>query len=127
MDNIENEDAGIEKRRGFWLSAFLILMFIANPLTSYTYFSNPDLMVSVFPKATSEIIYLMGFIALINLFLAIAIWHWVKWGIYGFYTSIAIAFAINIYLEIGIVGSLAGLLGGVLIFFTTKKRWQHFA
>jgi len=126
MENVENEDVSLERKRGFWLSAFLVLMFIANPLTSFTYFSNPDLLASAFPKATPEIIYFMGFMAIVNLFLAIAIWRWVKWGVYGFYISISIAFVINMYLEIGIVGALAGLLGGVLIFFTTKKRWQHF-
>jgi len=127
MENTEVEAVGIEKKRGFWLSAFLVLMFIANPLTSFTYFSNPDLIVSSFPKATTEIIYFMGFMAIVNLFLAIAIWRWVKWGVYGFYISISIAFVINMYLEIGMLGALAGLLGGVLIYFTTKKRWQHFA
>ena len=127
MDNIDNEVVGIEKKRGFWLSAFLVLMFIANPLSSFTYFSNPDLMVNAFPKATPEIIYFMAFMAIVNLFLAIAIWRWLKWGVYGFYISISIAFVINMYLEIGVVGALVGTLGGVLIFFTTKKRWQHFA
>ena len=127
LQNIENETIEVEKSRGFWLSAFLVLMFIANPLTSFTYFSNPDLVVNAFPKATNEIIYFMGFMGVVNLLLAIAIWRWIKWGIYGFYISIAIAFSINLYLEIGIVSSLIGLVGGVLIFFTTKKRWQHFA
>jgi len=38
-------DLGVAKERGFWLSAFLILMFIANPFTAVTYFSKPDMII----------------------------------------------------------------------------------
>jgi hypothetical protein len=44
------ENNEIEKKRGFWLSSFLVLMFIANPFTSYTYVSNPESITSLFPN-----------------------------------------------------------------------------
>jgi len=49
-----------------------------------------------------------------------------KVGIYGIYGSMALAFLINLYIGIGIVGSLTGLIGVVIIYFTTKNRWQLF-
>ena len=42
------------------------------------------------------------------------------------YLSVAIAFVINIYLGVGILGALFGLVGGLVIFLTTRNRWQWF-
>lgn len=116
-----------QKKRGFWLTAFLILMFIANPLTAFMYFSAPDLIVSTQPKATIGIVYALGVMSVINFAIAVGIWSWKKYAVYGMYASVAIAFVINIYLGIGIVGALFGLLGGLLIFLTTRNRWQWFS
>ena len=116
-----------QKKRGFWLTAFLILMFIANPLTAFMYFSAPDLIVSTQPKATVGIVYALGVMSVINFAIAVGIWSWKKYAVYGMYASVAIAFVINIYLGIGIVGALFGLLGGLLIFLTTRNRWQWFS
>lgn len=116
-----------QKKRGFWLTAFLILMFIANPLTAFMYVSAPDLIVSTQPKATIGIVYALGVMSVINFAIAVGIWSWKKYAVYGMYASVAIAFVINIYLGIGIVGALFGLLGGLLIFLTTRNRWQWFS
>ena len=130
MENLENEiseEKDIEKKRGFWLSGFLILMFIANPFTAYFYISNPEAIIDVYPNVTNEILYLLTFLTVLNIILALAIWGWKKWGVYGFFVIVVIAFAINLYIGLGIGGSLLGLIGGVVIFITTKKRWQHFS
>ena len=65
--------------------------------------------------------------SVINFAIAVGIWSWKKYAVYGMYASVAIAFVINIYLGIGIVGALFGLLGGLLIFLTTRNRWQWFS
>ena len=119
--------AGVKKQRSCWLSAFLILMLIANALTAYIYTTNPELVMGLYPRATATVLYLLAVIACINVILAIGIWAWRKWGVVGFYISIVIVFAINLYLGIGFLASMPGLVGGVIIFFTTKKRWQHFS
>lgn len=123
-DNIEEQ--ATEKKRGFWLSGFLVLMFVANSLTSFIYITNPDAIASLYPKASNEVLYFLAFLAVVNVILAAGVWVWKKWGVYGFYVSIVIAFAVNIYMGLGFYGSLAGLFGGVIIYFTTKKRWKHF-
>ena len=114
------------KKRGFWLSAFLVLMFIANPLTAFAYFVNPEAIKQVYPSLTIYILYFMGLLAIINFGLSIAIWTWKKVGVYGIYTTMALAFCINIYAGLGFASSLMGLIGAVLIYFTTKNRWEHF-
>jgi hypothetical protein len=127
MESVETTNQASEKKRGFWLSAFLILMFIANPFTAFTYFTNPGVIIDAYPNATIGILYFLGFMSICNIVLAALIWAWKKIGVYGFYAVVAIAFATNLYIGLGIVGSLTGLIGGVIIFFTTKKRWAHFA
>ena len=114
------------KKRGFWLTAFLVLMLVANPFTAFTYFSNPEAIIKVYPSLSEGLLYFMGILAVLNVVFAIAIWTWKKVGIYGIYASMALAFLINLYIGIGIVGSLTGLIGVVIIYFTTKNRWQLF-
>ncbi len=114
------------KKRGFWLAAFLIFMFVTNPLSALAYFTSSELIVSVHPRATVSIVYLLGVMSSINFAIAVGIWCWKKWAVYGMYASVAIAFVINIYLRVGILGALFGLLGGLVIFLTTRNRWQWF-
>lgn len=90
------------KKRGLWLSAFLILMFVANPLTALTYFSNPEVITQAYPKMTIGIVYFMGVAAIVNVVLAAGVWNWKKWGVYGFYGVAAIAFFINLHVGLGV-------------------------
>lgn len=117
----------VEMKRGFWLTAFLILMFAANPFSAYFYFSNAEIVTQAFPNASIAMVYFFGFLAVLNVIFAAGIWAWKKWGVFGFYAVVAISFLLNLYIEAGIGTSLLGLIGGVLIFVTTKKRWRHFA
>jgi uncharacterized membrane protein len=130
MDNLHvdhvGEPAG-KKNRGCGLSGFLILMIVANSLTVYVYMTNPEVVTSLYPQKTHTAVYLLVFIACINVILAAAIWAWKKWAVYGLYASIIIVFGINIYLGIGLLGSLPGFVAGLIVFFTTKKRWSHFS
>ncbi len=125
VDNVKEAEA--QKQRGFWLSAFLIVMLIANTLTAYLYMTNPELVMGLYPRATATVLYLLAVIACINVILAIGTWAWRKWGVIGFYISIIIVFIINLYVGVGFLASMPGLVGGAIIFFTTKKRWQHFS
>jgi len=126
MDVIDTDDLPTERRRGFWLSAFLILMFVTNPLAAFYYFTAPEAIVLLYPNASVGLIYLLGVICVFNLVLAALIWAWRRVGVYGFYLVIAVAFAINLYIDVGLAGSLTGLIGGIIVFFTTRKRWQYF-
>ena len=120
MDNMQ-------KQRGFWLSTFLILMLIVNALTAYIYITSPELVMDLYTRATNTVLYFLVLIACINVILAAGIWAWRKWGVIGFYMSIVLVFAINLYLGIGFLASMPGLVGGIIIFFVTKNRWQNFS
>ncbi|MCB0365625.1 MAG: hypothetical protein H6624_04330 [Bdellovibrionaceae bacterium] len=115
-----------EVRRGGWLTAFLILMFIANPLTAISYFLFPGAIVSALPKATEGLIMGLGVMAVLNTVFAAGIWMWKKWGVYGFYASAVVALIVNVYIGLSVFQSLLGLLGPVIVYLLTKGRWQRF-
>lgn len=111
-----------ERKRGFWLTAFLVLMVIANALSVFVYF----VIITAFPKISLELAYLLGSVCLFNVFLAINIWMWKKLAIYGFYIVVIFAVLINLYIGLGLIGSLSGLMGGMILFLVTRKKMQYF-
>lgn len=115
-----------ERKRGFWLTAFLVLMVIANALSVFVYFVNPDMIITAFPKISLELAYLLGSVCLFNVFLAINIWMWKKRAIYGFYIVVIFGVLINFYIGLGLIGSLSGLMGGMILFLVTRKKMQYF-
>ena len=115
-----------ERKRGFWLTAFLVLMVIANALSVFVYFVNPDMIITEFPKISLELAYLLGSVCLFNVFLAINIWMWKKLAIYGFYIVVIFGVLINLYIGLGLIGSLSGLMGGMILFLVTRKKMQYF-
>jgi len=123
----EQTERTLEKKRGFWLTLFLVLMFIVNPLTAFTYFTNPEMVLQASPSMTVGMLYFLGVVAMVNVIIAAGIWMWQKWAVFGFFAIAAIAFCINLYIGIGIIPSLTGLIGPIIIYFTTKKRWEHFS
>lgn len=124
----EQNDSALDpetKKRGFWLSSILILGFVASPITAYLYFSEPQTVLSFYPAATLEIVYFLGVMSVVNLGIIAAIWTWRKIGLYAVYATSALAFCINIYIGIGVVESISGLVGPLIIFLTTRNK-SHF-
>lgn len=125
--NITPPEAGTAKKRGFWLTAYLVLMFLVNPFTAYMYFSSPNLMIDIYPRASIELIYLLGLMCAVNVILGIGIFNWKKWGVYGFYAIVCIAFIINLYIGLGIGTSIIGLVGGLIVFLATRNKFHYFS
>ncbi|ARU55374.1 hypothetical protein OLMES_1295 [Oleiphilus messinensis] len=130
MDTIIKETKVIdaeEKKRGFWFSLFLVLMLIANPLSAAIYLLSPEPIAALYPNASLGIVYFLGIMSLLNVAFAISIWYWKKVGIYAFYGVVALAFIINLYIGVGFIAALTGLIGGVIMFLCTRKKMQHFS
>jgi hypothetical protein len=123
----KKQEEQIEKKRGFLLTFFLVLMFVVNPLTAFTYFTNPEMVLQASPELSVGILYFLGIISIVNVAVAAGIWAWKKWAVYGFFGIAAIAFCMNLYVGIGVMPSLIGLIGPIIIYFTTKSRWGHFS
>jgi len=80
-----------------------------------------------YPNMSKALISFMGLLGLVNIALIIALWNWRKVGVLGIYLSMVFSFVINLYIGIGLLGALSGLIGGVVLFLTIRKKWQHFS
>ncbi len=89
-------------------------------------FLNPDMIITAFPKTSLGVVYLLGGVSLFNVFLAISIWMWKKIAIYGFYAVVIFGVLMNLYIGVGLIGSLSGLMGGIILFLVTKNKMQYF-
>lgn len=123
----EQVEDQVEKKRGVLLTIFLVLMFIVNPITAFTYFTKTEMIIELTPSLSVGILYFLGVIAMANVALAAGVWMWKKWAVFSFYAVGVIAFCTNSFIGIEIIPSLIGLIGPVIIYFTTKKRWEHFS
>ena len=113
--------------RGFWLTAFLILMYMGNSYSSYLYFFKTDLIANQLPQTSITLIYVLGSLTIINIILATGILFWKKWGAYGFYAVGVAGYIINVYIGLSPSQSTMGLIGPVLIYLLTKNKWSRFS
>ncbi len=124
MENQVTNVETTERKRGGCLTAFLILMLIANPLTGIYYLLAGSTIRQTFPNFPDWAGPLFGVMALANFVFAIAIWKWKKWGVYGFVASAAVAFLVNV-ISIGFLGALVGLIGLVILAFLLRPVWNQ--
>lgn len=119
-----------EKKRHGCLTAWLILMIIANAATAFLYFTGGALVAAAVPSGNSALILVLGVIGLANVAFAIALFMWKKWAFWGFCGCSVITMIINIILGLGIGQSVGGLLGaailyGVLQIGGDNKGWDQ--
>lgn len=121
IDNNQNE-----KKRGGCLTAFIVVMLVANIGMSLYYvvttsgFSETSLIVPAWTIPT------LVFIGLLNIGFAIAIWNWNKIGVYGFWVNAVAAAAINISLGLTIFQAVFGFLGPIILTLLVRPKWDEF-
>ena len=113
-------------KRGGCLTAFLILMLVANSLTSLLYLLFSGIIRQASPNIPGWVTIILGIFGAINFLLSLAIWKWKKWGLYGFGASTVIVFIINLSIGTPILNSLFGLLGIIILAFLVKPLWNNF-
>lgn len=127
LDETGGEKGPDSKARGFWLAGYLVLVCLSNPLTIYYYLTSPESVIQLFPRLDQGLLYVLCALSATSILMAVAIWNWKKWGVFGFYAMAAISFVTNLYVGVGFLAALFGLCGALLIYVTTKRRWQHFS
>jgi hypothetical protein len=118
------------KQRHGCLTAWLILMIIANSLTALMYLFGSQAVRQQFPNAPHWAFPVLTILGLVNLACAIALFRWKKWGFFGFVGTSLVAFAINMIVGVSIIQALFGLLGfailfGVLHLGKENKGWPQ--
>ena len=118
------------KKRHGCLTAWLILMLVANSATALMYLLGRDAIQRQLPNMPGWAFPVLIVMALFNLACAIALFRWKKWGFWGFCASSVIALAVNLSAGLGIGQSLGGLIGvaifyGVLQIGKENKGWPQ--
>ncbi len=116
-----------KKKRGGCITAFLIFMFIVNPLLSIYYLLAGDLVRQNFPDIPGWALPVLSVFGLINLGLAIAIWNWKRIGIYGLWASAVLVLVINLMIGLSPVQSFLGLIGPLIITLLVRPKWGDFS
>ena len=114
----------VERKRGGCLTAWLILMLIANPLVALQYLAAGGAIRQNLPNLPAWALPVLALFAFANFAFAFAIWKWRRWGMYGFVGSSAIVFMINLAI-LGAGMALLGLLGVVLLAFLLRPVWNQ--
>jgi len=105
-----------QKQRHGCLTAFLILMIIANSVSTIMYLLGSSYIKQTLPNAPSWLFPVLAVLGIFNLVCAIALFKWKKWGFWGFCASAVAALIINISTGVGIAPSLVGLIGVAILF-----------
>jgi hypothetical protein len=112
------------------LTAWLILMLIANAATAITTPLSVANMAKAGLQVNSTAVGVIVICAVANLIFAIALFRWMKWGFWGFCVTSAAALVTNLSIGLGIGQSLFGLIGIGLLYWVlnmgeTNKAWPR--
>jgi hypothetical protein len=118
------------KQRHGCLTAWLVMMIIANALTAVATPLLSGFIQKTLPNYPTWTIWPLTLIGVLNIAFVIALFNWKMWGFHGFASVAVITFSINIYSGIGIGSAFVGFLGVVLLYGVLqiggdKKGWPQ--
>jgi hypothetical protein len=118
------------KQRHGCLTAFLILMIIANSILALIYLFGSGTIAATLPDAPKWVFPALGVACILNVVFAVALFAWKRWGFYGFAAMSVLSIVINMFIGLGVGQSFSGLIGvavlyGVLQIGGDRKGWAQ--
>ena len=118
------------KQRHGCLTAWLILMVIANSLTAMLYLFASELVRRGTPGMPGWAVPVLGVGSVLNVVFAVALFQWKKWAFYGFAATAVVAFAVNVVVKVNLGQALFGFAGvgilyAVLQIGESNKGWPQ--
>ena len=114
------------KKRGKLLTFWLVLMLIINAGTAFTYLIWNSSIIAMYPNVPSWIWYIYGFLGLANVVFTIFLFMWKKWAFLAFCGMAALAFILNLIVGLGIISTILGLAGPVILYLILRSKWGLF-
>ncbi|MFV0375839.1 MAG: hypothetical protein ACK5JD_00895 [Mangrovibacterium sp.] len=116
MENLNKTSSNPKQRHGC-VTAWLILMIIANSLTAILYLFFGNLLAQGLPETVSHsTLVILAILGLINVISSVLLLRWMKIGFWIFlFTSIA-ALVINLTMGLGVIQSFFGLVGIAILY-----------
>jgi hypothetical protein len=115
-----------EASRGGCLTAWLVLMIIANTGSALVYLLRADPLVAHFPRLSGGGIWLLRAATLANIVLVVLIWNWRRVGVWGFTAVALLAFPLNLYIGVNPFMAALGLVGLVILAVLVRPKWALF-
>ncbi len=121
---------GDAKQRHGCLTAWLVLMIIANSLVALMYLFASRAIMQKWPNAPVWAWPLLTVLSLGNVVCSVALFQWKKWGFFGFVGTSILTLVVNLTIGVKIAQALLGVLGaailyGVLQIGKEKKGWTQ--
>jgi hypothetical protein len=118
------------KQRHGCLTAYLVFIIVANSAATLIYLLRPEEVRKDIPNVPDWILPALIIASIINVICSVALIRWKRWGFWGFVASAVLMFFVNLFTQLGIASSLAGLLGvailyGVLHIGKERKGWSQ--
>src|SRR5688500_17923755 len=110
------------QERGGCLTAWLLVMLLANGFTVISYLFGFTTMQQVYPTVHPVIFVLLAGLGIVNLASVYGLWTWKKWGFYLFAISASVVLVINLSIGIPILPALLGLVGIGLLWLLLRNR-----
>ena len=105
------------KERHGCVTAWLILMIIANSIVAVGYLFGGEFVAKNFPGGISNtVLVVLGILGVVNVVSAVMLFNWKKIGFWGFTISAIITLIINLYIGVGIIQSVWGLAGIAILY-----------
>jgi len=118
------------KKRHGCLSIWLAMMVIGNIFTVVTFLFLGTDVTKMFSQGSNLIVGILTLLTILNVICIFGLYKWKRWGFYGFVFNGSVAFLINLYMGMGLLVSLFGMLGVVILFATLhigkeNKAWPQ--
>lgn len=104
------------KQRHGCLTAWLVLMIIANSGTALVYLLGSAAIKENVPNAPAWSFPVLAVMGILNVVCSVALLQWKQWGFFGFIASALITFGINLAIGLNIVQACFGLVGVVVLY-----------
>lgn len=122
-----NGESSDQIRRGGCLTVFLLFMIATNALSAVSYLLRPEPALQQFPRLSKPLVLILVAGCLLNVLLAVLVWHWNRVGVHGFLAVSVLAFAVNLYIGLPVPFLAIGLIGPVILVLLVRSRWRRFS
>ncbi len=119
-----------EKQRHGCLTAWLVLMVVANSLMAALYLFRGVIIKENYSSAPAWAPRALALVGIANVVFSVALLRWKKWGFFGFVVASGVAFVVNLKVGLSVVQAVSGLAGiailyGALQIGKENKGWPQ--
>jgi len=119
-----------EKRRHEFLTAWLVILIAGNSLAIVTNLLAGLVFGQDFQIDSAWVFMVLVVGGILNIYFAIALFHWKKWGFYGFIATTILAFLVSSSWGASRMQAYAGFIGVVVLYGALQmgnknKGWKQ--